>query len=171
MQEITAIKNGSEDAFVEAYQQLHVKLFRFFLKRMKTQDIAQDLTQQTFIRLWQYRHNLSEAFSLDTQVFTIANTVMVDHLRKQASERKHQTALTENMNTEVLYIEHPVKSFEVTDYLEAAVNNLPPVRKKIILLRVMHGLTNKEISGQLSISIKTVEDHITKALRHIKERY
>ncbi|HWB92398.1 MAG TPA: hypothetical protein VG605_11115, partial [Puia sp.] len=61
---LPAIKEGDHCAFMEVYEQLHVKIFRFFLKRNLLQDTAKDLTQQCFIRLWQFRHTLSYAHPL-----------------------------------------------------------------------------------------------------------
>jgi RNA polymerase sigma-70 factor (ECF subfamily) len=59
-------------------------------------------------------------------------------------------------------------NFESADYLRKAAGGLPPVRKNIFLLKVIKGYSNKEIAEELSISVKTVEDHYSKAVRHLK---
>ena len=58
--------------------------------------------------------------------------------------------------------------FEINDYLQKITGKLSPVRKKIILLKVHKGLSNKEIAEELCISVKTVENHITKAHHHMR---
>ena len=58
--------------------------------------------------------------------------------------------------------------FETEDYFNTAVKSLPPVRKKVFMLNRLQGLSYKEIAQQLSISINTVEDHMSKALRQIR---
>jgi RNA polymerase sigma-70 factor (family 1) len=169
MQELTALKKGSETAFEKVYHQYHKKLFRFFLKRIKDHETARELTQEAFVKLWKGRQGLSVSFSVETQIFTIAGSTLVDCLRRQAHERRRLSRLTDTIQED----QHPLtttshKLFETADYLKVVVRDLPPARKKVFLLKMSSGYTNKEIASQLSISEKTVEDHVTKALRHIR---
>lgn len=162
---VAAIKNEDQGAYVAVYNQFHKKVFHYFLKRTAEQDTAKDLTQQTFIKLWQYRLSLSEERSVDVQCFTIANSVLVDHLRRRAVERKY---LGQEQGEEQAPVCYATTDFESTDYLYAAAEKLPPVRRNIFMLKLLKGYTNKEIAEQLSISVKTVEDHYSKAIRHIR---
>lgn len=167
MTDINAIKNGNDVAFENAYKLYHVKLFRFFLKRTRVHDLSRELTQLAFIRLWQYRHTLSEQHTLDTQLFTMAASTLVDHLRRQATENKRQLALAGNAAAEPLEMPaDPV--FEAMDYVQSLISYLPPVRRKVMLLRIQQGYSNKEIAAELRISVKTVEDHVTKSLRVLR---
>ncbi|MFI5125062.1 MAG: RNA polymerase sigma factor [Chitinophagales bacterium] len=165
MNEITAIREGIDAAFVKAYEAFHIKTFRFFLKRVRTHETAKELTQLTFIKLWSSRHTLVETYSLDAQLFTIAGSILIDHLRKQAVLNKLHAILNEDRSQQS---PSPAFALEKSDYLSVVVSKLPPVRKKVILLKTMHGFSNKEIARELSISVKTVESHVTKALRQIK---
>lgn len=164
MNEVIAIKGGSEAAFARVYQQFHSKLFRFFLRRIDEHELAKELTQQTYIKLWQSRHTLSETHSIEAQLTTIAGSILVDQVRKQASENKLKAALAERLSAQT----EATGDFEHSDYLNALIGQLPPVRQRIMRLRMVNGLSNKEIAGLLDISSKTVEDHITKALRHVR---
>src|SRR5882757_6520712 len=98
MNEVIAIKNSSETAFVEVYKQFHAKVFRFFLKRIKEHETARELTQQTYIKLWQSRHTLFELYSIETQLTTIAGSILIDHIRKQAHETKFRKILASKMS-------------------------------------------------------------------------
>jgi RNA polymerase sigma factor (sigma-70 family) len=169
MNEITAIREGIDAAFVKVYEGFHVKTFRFFLKRVRSSETAKELTQQTFIKLWSSRHTLQDSYSIDTQLFTIAGCVLIDHLRKQAALNKLHAVLGEERAGERIQPSpSSAAALERSDYLSVVVSKLPPVRKKVILLKTMHGFSNKEIAQELSISVKTVESHVTKAIRHIK---
>ena len=169
MDEITAIKEGIEAAFERAYNEYHVKTFRFFLKRVRMHETAKELTQQTFIKLWRSRHTLSESFSLDTQIFTIAGTILIDHLRKRASQNRLHVILEERLaNENCQQMPFTSVALEKSDSLAAMVAELPPVRKKVILLKTQYGFSNKEIANELSISVKTVESHVSKAIRQIR---
>jgi RNA polymerase sigma-70 factor (family 1) len=166
--QITEIKKGDQLAFQAGYDQYHAKLFHYFLKRTRADEIAKDLTQQAFIKLWQSRHTLSEVYTLDTQLFTIANSIFIDHLRRQAVERKHQHHLEDDLDEQSSLIYHSHTDYESADYLDAVSEDLPPVRKNVFLLKIAKGYSNKEIAEQLSVSIKTVEDHYSKALKHVR---
>lgn len=162
---ILQLKDGNETVFKQVYDLTHTKVFRYFLKRNATHDTARDLTQQTFIRLWQYRQSLKEDRTLDTQLFTVANSVLIDHLRRHTHRQQVQHSFSDLQPAST---QQALLAYEQQDYLHAAIAHLPPVRQKVIQLRLIHGFTNKEIALHLSIGVKTVEDHITKALRQVK---
>jgi RNA polymerase sigma-70 factor (family 1) len=166
--QITEIKKGDQIAFQAVYDQYHAKLFHYFLKRTRAEEVAKELTQQSFIKLWRSRHTLSEAHNLDTQLFTIANSIFIDHLRKQAVERKYQHHLEDDLDEQSSLICHSHTNYESADYLDAVSEDLPPIRKNVFMLKIAKGYSNKEIAEQLSVSIKTVEDHYSKALKHVR---
>jgi len=169
LNEITAIKKGDRSVFVDVYNRFHAKLFRYFMEKSRSRDIAKELTQLAFIKLWQSRHTLSEQHSMDTQCFTIASSVLIDYLRKESVERKRRLQLADDIVNQTLSSEAGMRAFESFDMLQAAAGDLPPVRRSIFLLKMVQGYSNKQIAEQLRISVKTVEDHYTKALRQIKQ--
>jgi RNA polymerase sigma factor (sigma-70 family) len=158
----------TELAFAQIYNQYQKKVFRFFLKRILNHETARELTQEVFVKLWKGGEGVV-IVSLETRLFTIAGSILIDHLRRQAHERKRLSGLAHKISSESSLVQpSPHRAFETADYLKVVVRDLPPARKKIILLKMGSGFTNKEIASQLSISEKTVEDHVTKALRHIR---
>jgi RNA polymerase sigma-70 factor (ECF subfamily) len=166
MENLAAIRDGNHAAFIEVYERLHAKLFRFFLKRVYFHDTAKDLTQQCFIRIWQYRESLSLDHALEKQVFIIARGLLINHLKKEATQKKLKA------NVGHLPVEPEPGSdvvLERASEMNAAIQGLPSTRKRIIILKAFHGYSNKEIAQQLHISVKTVEDHVTKAFRHIRQ--
>lgn len=158
----------TEQAFAKIYNEYQKKVFRFFLKRIFNHETARELTQEVFVKLWKAEAGIV-LIPLETRLFTIASSILIDHLRRQAHERKRLSGLANKINSDSsLTHTSPHRAFETADYLQVVVRDLPPARKKIILLKMGSGFTNKEIASQLSISEKTVEDHVTKALRHIR---
>lgn len=163
---VASVKEGTEMAFTALFNEFHSKLFRFFQKRVGLHDVAAELTQITFIKIWQSRHTLSTDYEMDTQCFTIASSVLIDHIRMCAADKRAApTEELEKAGTAMVYADG---CFETSNYIEATTSSLPPVRKKIFLLKVVHGYSNKEVADTLSISVKTVEDHYSKALRQLR---
>lgn len=163
---VASVKEGTEMAFTALFNEFHSKLFRFFQKRVGQHDVAGELTQLTFIKIWQSRHTLSTDHGMDIQCFTIASSVLIDHIRMCAADKR--SVQTQELETAGMAMVHADGSFESHNYIEAATSQLPPVRKNIFLLKVVHGYSNKEVAETLSISVKTVEDHYSKALRQLR---
>ena len=163
-----SIKNGDHGAFLSVYNTLHIKTFHFFFKKVQEAEIAKELTQQTFIRLWQFRHTLSETHPLEKQVFIIAHSLLVNHFEKETSFKKFKQRQQSLQNAYIPSNDQQA-SFELSDQLSTAIDTLPPVRKKILILKAFHDYSNKEIAQQMDISVKTVEDHVTRAFRRMKQ--
>jgi RNA polymerase sigma-70 factor (ECF subfamily) len=163
MNNILLIKKGDENAFVEMYHGLNGRVFGYFLKKTRQPEVAKDLTQQCFIRVYHYRESLSEVHALEKQVYIIAKSILMNHIRLENRRKVRET------NYAVGQSDCETESrFEINDYLQKITGTLSPVRKKIILLKVHKGLSNKEIASELCISVKTVENHITKAHQHMR---
>ena len=158
---LTAIQNGSHEAFVEVYTALHIKVFRFYHKRVGTDESAKELTQQCFVRFWEYRRSLSPEHALEKQLFIIARSVLINHVKKEEVRRRVEPV------QEGISDEHA--DFELTGHVRAALETLSPVRKKVVTLKALHGFSNREVAERMNISIKTVEDHVTKAFRQLRQ--
>jgi RNA polymerase sigma factor (sigma-70 family) len=161
--DILLIKQGNEKAFVEMYYQMNARVYHYFLKKTQLEEVAKELTQQCFIRLYHYRASLSDDHPLEKQVYIIARSVLLNNIRQEERRKVRDTHYVSDRQQTVAD-----SRFEINDYLEKITVSLSPVRKKIILLKVHNGLSNKEIAEELSISVKTVENHITKAHQHMR---
>lgn len=163
---ITTIKAGNEKTFTEVYYQYYAKLLGYFIKKTKSEEIAIELVQIVFIKLWNFKHTLTEEVSFDTQIFNIARTSLIDFIRQQSLQKARTVSLQQHQDIDATTL--PDNNFEVDDYFNSVIKSLPPVRKKVFTLNRLQGLSYKEIAQYLSISINTVEDHMAKAMRQIR---
>jgi len=148
------------------FNQYYSKVYFFLLKKTRSSESAGELAQLTFIKLWQFRDTLTPDLDFDLQLFNIACSTLIDFLRRENTRRKKHLLLAENALQE--QEAHSAGGFEEEDYLHTLTRTLPPVRKKVFILSRIKGHSYKEIAEQLSISSKTVEDHMVKALRHLR---
>ena len=163
---ITTLQAGDEKTFTEMYHLHYAKLLGYFTKKTRSEEAAVELVQIVFIKLWNFRHTLSEEFSFDTQLFNIARTCLIDYIRQQSLQKTRLARLKQHKTTNTGHSDH--SSFESDDYFNSLVKSLPPVRKKVFTLSRVQGMSHKEIAAQLSISVNTVEDHMAKAIRRIR---
>ncbi len=160
------IRTGDIVSFRTAYQHYHNKLYFYALKHTRSSWLAEEVVQITFIKLWENRTTLSPDLGLSPQFFRIAKSIMIDLLRKEIRRIDHHTALGEETQT----CETPdLAGKEDLRQVYDTIGQMAPVRQKVFKLSRIEGLSHKEISEQLSISPKTVENHIGRALRQLKD--
>lgn len=159
---ISGIQQGDEKAFKQLYDQHKDKLYYWLLGKTQSPYWAQELLQQTFIKIWMSREQLSESVPLDVQVFRVARSLVIDNIRKQVTEKKALHVISQTLNEE--NISNNYNSRETSQAIEQAVNSLPKICRQVFRLSREQGLTYNEIAEELSISQKTVEYHISKAL-------
>jgi RNA polymerase sigma-70 factor (family 1) len=164
MDEVFSIKKGSIKAFEAAYHQWSGRLYSYIYRQCNSEAIAEDVVQQVFVRLWEKREHLSPDHTISTQLFRMSRTIFIDELRKAAQSRKYQQEqqLKEN------FTENALEHKEALRIVYSAIEQMPPVRKRIFLMSRMEHLTYNQIAERLSISPKTVENHITLALRYLR---
>lgn len=161
------IKQGSVKAFEAIYSLYKDKLYFWLLGKMKSEYWAQEILQQTFVKCWINRDNLSETLDIDTQLFRIARSLMIDQLRKLANERKLLANAPATTNPSSPHQQYD--ALESLRQINEVVNNLPEVSKQVFRLSREYGFTYSEIAKELSISPKTVEYHISRILSQLRK--
>jgi len=169
MNVVADIKQGSHTAFQQAYEEYHERIYFYILGKSGSQYIAEEVLQSAFCRLWQYRETLNEDLPLAAQLFRIANTIFINLLYKTAHEKK---ALNEygsrkdgSATNDILY---QVSHKETEQQIRQVIHAMPPVRRRVFELSRYQGLSYSQIAEELSISIRTVEAHVSKALQQLR---
>ena len=165
---VKAIQNGDESWFRLVYKQTRERTYFYFLKKTKSPDDAKDLLQITFLKLWQYRNSISPDYSPEQQIFHIARTVFIDHIRKQNRQQQFQNEASMEPGTEAVQ-ESFSTYFDTKRLLQSELITMPEMRKKVFELNRLQGYTYREIAELLSISEKAVDNHLTKAVKQLKK--
>lgn len=163
---IHSIQQGDHRVFQQAFLQWQPKVYTYFVKRTKDNMLAEELTQLTFIKLWNFRHTLTGEHTLDTQLFRIARTTLIDGIRERERRRKLVQGLEAQPETPDNGL-HQTAAASLE--LSSALNTLPPARKKVFLLHRVQGYSYKQIAGELSISDRTVEKHLALAIKQLRK--
>lgn len=160
-----AIRQSNGDAFKTLYYRYFEKLYSFLWRKTFSEDTAQELVQEAFVRIWQKRHNLRPDKPLKSYLYRTANNLAIDHLRKKIVR---QTYLVADPDSEPVLV--PEDNFEVRDRIHAAIANLPEPAQQVFTLSRFEGLKYDEIAELLQVSVKTVESRMSKALKALREQ-
>ncbi|KGK41650.1 RNA polymerase sigma70 [Nitrincola sp. A-D6] len=169
----------SFQSLAQAVETYYEELRRFIRQRTGSSSIAEEVVQETWIRA-----NATSTALPDNPrayLYRMAGNLAVDHLRRQKSWEKsvcfangeqdayEGTEAEELPNASVDPVEIAISQQELAA-LNAAVRELPEKCREVFLLYRGHGLSMREVATLLSISEKTVEKHIARAMLHCRSR-
>lgn len=169
---IPSLRLGEKSAYLAVYNDFYGLMYHLSLHYLHDTKIAEEIVQDTFVKLWEIRETLNERFNLRNFLYTITKNNCLNYLRNQKIALKHQENLKYlemQFNYEALdklgsYIEVE----ELRKKIDLAIAALPDDIRETFLLSRFEEIHYKEISERQSISIKTVEARMTKALKILR---
>jgi len=159
---------GKEWAFAELHQKYSVSIFSFIKKFVHSSDIAEDLTQEVFIKIWQCRSRLADVQSLKAYLFVIARNHTLNNLKKAF---RSEVAMAEVINSfveERCDTEEELLSKEYLTYLQKALDCLSPRSKEIFKLCREQGKSYEEVATALGISRNAVKNHMVASMKILR---
>ncbi len=158
--------NDDRRAFETLYGRYSTRIFDYIHPRVSDRYTAQEIVQELFVSLWQKRGNLS-VLTCRAYLFAAAKNLIVSHYRKEMARTARQKSweAARPQEEEHTYEETLVQDLRVR--YQEGLGLLPDKCQRVFSLS-RDGLSNREVADQLNISEKTVEQHITKALRFLK---
>lgn len=166
---ISLLKEGDKHAFETLYNQYKYPLTANLLRLLKSEELSAEVLQELFIKIWDKRADIDVEKSFSAYLFHIAHNMVIDIYRKASRDSKMRQQLILVSKELYTHIEEKIFDKEIQAQLQAAISLLPPQRKKIYILCRMEGKSYKEISQELGISISTINDHLLKANKFLKE--
>ncbi len=170
---IRLIRSGDEKAFETAYRLYANNLYIVAKSYVQDDFIAEEIVQKVFIRLWDKRKELDIRTNVNGYLFMMVKNKCLDYLRKprkvisidgqwEQKERDiHFYALQDDGASRLIKSELEMKIHE-------GIELLPDACKAVYMKTKMDGLKYAEAAKELNISVKTVESHMSKALRHMR---
>lgn len=159
------IQKGNEFAYRQLYDKYKVRVFNYFMKKVANEPDAEDLLQDTFLKLWRYRKLLNENYNEGQQLFYIARTVFIDYTRRQNKLCLIRKAVDIPPVLQLPFQESLIAHKEIQNILV----KMPELRRKAFIMNKIEGFSYKEIARVLSVNIKTVDNNIARALKQIKK--
>ncbi len=145
------------------------RLLAFCQHHTRDDDAAMDMVQDIFCSLWKRRKNLQIDTSMERYLFRAARIKISDYFREKFKNVQRENCLAQRFCEAVNDTEEIIDYKDLNQFVERLVNRLPCRCRQVYTLSRNSGLNIREIAEQLSISEKTVEAHLTKALGFLKK--
>jgi RNA polymerase sigma-70 factor, ECF subfamily len=168
---MAAIVTGDRHAYAEVVSK-HARLLAAYAWRMLgSESEAQDIVQETFLRLWMQAQRWdSQKSALSTWLHRIAHNLCIDALRKMNKVRESSDDEITELLDERESAEQEISRESLEFQLHAAIAALPERQRSALILVHFQGLTNKELAEILDISVDALESLLSRARRTLKHR-
>lgn len=171
MQEYTFIqklKNGDDVAYKILYEKYYQWLCKYVFKLCENRKLSEDIVQEMMIKFYVKRKKINIKSSLKNYLFTSCHNQFLEHLRKKKIKFDDLDAIKWEVIASSVNPQEHLKEDKLMK-LHQLIDELPPRCKEIFLKSKLEQIKYKDIAAELDISIKTVENQMSKALKHLRK--
>ena len=177
---VACAKRGDEDAFRELLRRYERPVFALLYRMVRDRAQAEDLAQETFVKILNGIRSYRPEFKFSSWVFKIANNVAIDHLRRRGLDTislhgAPDATTPERIAATTLQLpdrrETPLEELEARELgsaIERAIGRLRPEYRSCILLRHVEGHSYEEIADMLELPLGTVKTYIHRARNELR---
>lgn len=166
----SGLKKNDEQAFESIYNHLWERLYAVSYNYVRDQAIAQEIVQDVFVTLWVKRDRLDTVLDINAFTMRSVQNRIYDYFDKKAVEDRYILSVSRSSKKLVNTTQHQLDYEETYRLIDTEIDKLPGTTQKIFRLSRFDRFTNQEIASNLKVSVKSVEYHITQALKHLRLR-
>jgi RNA polymerase sigma-70 factor, ECF subfamily len=166
---IRRIRQGDKQEFEKLFRSSYVSLVRYAGKILKDHDTAEEIVQDLFFRLWQDRGNLSIESSLNGYLFRSVHNKALHHIEHQKVIDRHAGEIVASADQTTEPVTEAIYYRELQSKVARVLERLPERCGVIFRMNRFEGLKYNEIAEKLSVSLKTVEANMGKALKEFRK--
>jgi len=157
----------------------HLKsVYRFVFSLVQDGSVAEDLTQDIFVKVWKKLKSYNSKYSFKTWLFTIARNTTTDYLRKRKdmvfsdfNDKDGDNVILDTLADEALLADEVFAQAQDLDKLSKVLREMPSLYKEVLILKYSNGLTLEEISTILKRPIETVKSQHRRGILKLKELF
>jgi len=163
------VKQGNVKAFETLFHLYYGYLCQYAQKLVDDRGTAEEIVQDFFVGLWEKKEDLNVETSIKNYFFRSIKNRCLNHIQHQKTKNKYaQKIIAEkenNYSADDVFVE-----IDLAQKIEESINSLPQKRREIFILSRQEGLKYHEIAKKLNISIKTVETHMSLAIKYLRDK-
>ena len=164
---VEALSKGDESVFFKIYEEYWYKVFLIAYKRLGKKDVAEELTQDLFLKLWEKRENLKPQKIRNYLFVSIKNSV-IDHIEQGLVASKYLDFYKAYGQVNSSTTKNVVEFDDLSEAIERGLSNLPTKTQQVFKLSRLDGWAPNKIAKHLKLSEKTVGYHLTKSLKFMR---
>jgi RNA polymerase sigma-19 factor, ECF subfamily len=166
---LSRLQNGDKEAFTQLYTLYSEQLYKNVIRLVKSEQMAEEIVQDVFTLIWEKRKVIDIHQSFLSYLYKIGENKVIDFFRKARRDKDLFVQVKKIATEQYTHIEEELLSRENSKFLKKAIESLSPQRKQIFELCKIEGRSYNEVSHLLGISTSTINDHIVKATKSIRE--
>lgn len=159
------IQQGNRHAFDRFFLLYHNKLISFAKQYTKQTENAEEIVSALFVKIWVKRHELSSILNPEVYLFIAVKNACLNLIRSQKKRNFIFSAQGDEVIKESIEQHNTLEEKELSRILRQAIAELPEQRQLIFKLIKENGLKSKDVAKILSISTRTVENQLYKAVK------
>lgn len=172
---IERFRRGDMDALDVILPQYRVRLYRFLLRMVQEPAVAEDLFQQTWVRVIEKISSYNARYRFDSWLFAIARNLAIDHLRRKRGVRMDARDDWGDTPAERIAVSGPDPLEEMLDLergsiLAAALAELPAIHREVLTLRFEEEMKLEQIAEVAGVPLSTVKSRLHRALESLRSR-
>lgn len=164
------LRKGDEQAFCHIFDQYHGCLYVLASRYLMSEAYAEDAVQYTFMRLWEGRKFFDFRNGIKNLLFTILKNYVLNEIRHQNTviQKNYELAqMSEKVETNLF---NKIADDDFKKYLYHIIDQLPPQKRQVCLLKIERGMTNQEVAEYMNISVPTVKSHYTQVIKLLRAK-
>ena len=165
---IQALKQGSHNAFDSIYQMYSKKLYAYSFQFTKSQEEAEDIVQDVFVKLWVNRMNIRQEETLHSLLFIMAKHLLINAYRSKLNSKVYEEYIVYLDKCSVDETSFRLEYDEFVKQLHKEIKKLSATQQKVITLSRIKQLSNKEVAEKLSLSEQTVKNQLSVGLKALR---
>lgn len=155
--------------FSELFRKHEQKLYILALKLTKSDQLAKDIIQEVFLKLWDQRNQLSSILNVEAWLYRVTENKIIDFLRKASADVRLKERIWNQLQQIVNESEQYLAVKEYNQIIQKAIDQLPPQRKLIYQLNKEIGMNYREIANELRLSKHTVKNQLSTAIQSVRK--
>jgi RNA polymerase sigma-70 factor (ECF subfamily) len=163
------LSKKDEAAFEQVFKTHYKNLHAYAFTMLKDEDEAEEMVQQVFFKLWERSEHLSFSGSIAAYLYRAVHNESLNFIKHQKVKAGHRLHVAYSMKNKMEY-QGTMMRKELENKFREALNELPEQCRTVFQLSRFEDMKYKEIADKLDISVKTVENHMGKALKLLRTK-
>lgn len=165
---IEELQKGNHLAFEQLFDRWYEPLCRYAYSILRNMNDAEDVVQKAFCKLWDQHDTLNIRSSVNSYLYRIVHNDSINSIHQQTNRQVHNLNYLSTMDSAVDSVSDHMATTELQQAINHALDTLPTQCRRVFEMSRVEQLSYSEIADQLNISINTVENHVSKALKLLR---